>query len=50
MIGDFFNPETLPKADLYVLSLILHDWPEEKVEVILDNVFHCLPSGTTYVL
>ena len=47
MIGDFFKPETLPKADLYVLSRILHDWPEEKVELILDNVFHCLPSGTT---
>ena len=47
MIGDFFNPETLPKADLYVLSRILHDWPEEKVEVILDNVFSCLPSGKT---
>ena len=45
MIGDFFKPETLPKADLYVLSRILHDWPEEKVELILDNVFNCLPSG-----
>ena len=47
MIADFFQPETIPKADLYVLSHILHDWPEEKVELILDNVFHCLPSGTT---
>ena len=47
MIGDFFKPKTLPKADLYVLSRILHDWPEEKVEVILDNVFNCLPSGKT---
>ena len=47
MIGDFFKPETLPKADLYLLSRILHDWPEEKVELILDNVFNCLPSGKT---
>ena len=47
VVGDFFKSETLPKADLYVLSRILHDWPEEKVEVILDNVFNCLPSGKT---
>ena len=47
VVGDFFKFETLPKADLYVLSRILHDWPEEKVELILDNVFNFLPSGTT---
>ena len=45
MIADFFKPETLPKADLYVLSRILHDWSEEKIDLILSNVFHCLPSG-----
>ena len=45
MIADFFKPETLSKADLYVLSRILHDWSEEKIDLILSNVFHCLPSG-----
>ncbi|XP_039674769.1 probable bifunctional dTTP/UTP pyrophosphatase/methyltransferase protein isoform X2 [Perca fluviatilis] len=27
--GDFFKDE-LPKADLYILARILHDWPDEK--------------------
>ncbi|XP_074620851.1 acetylserotonin O-methyltransferase-like [Acropora palmata] len=43
-VGDFFQPD-LPKADLYVLSRIVHDWPAEKVDVILSNVFNCMPSG-----
>ena len=44
VVGDFFQPD-LPKAELYVLSRILHDWPIEKVNVILSNVFKTLPSG-----
>ena len=44
VVGDIFQPD-LPKAELYVLSRILHDWPEEKVNLILSNVFKCLPSG-----
>ena len=45
VVGDFFKADTLPKADLYVLSRILHDWSEEKIDLILSNVFQCLPSG-----
>ena len=44
-VGDFFKPETIPKAELYVLSHILHDWSEDKVDLILSNVYKCLPSG-----
>ena len=44
-VGDFFKPETIPKADLYVLSHVLHDWSEDKVDLILSNVYKCLPSG-----
>ena len=44
-VGDFFKPETIPKADLYVLSNILHDWSEDKADLILSNVYKCLPSG-----
>ncbi|KAJ7356228.1 hypothetical protein OS493_025981 [Desmophyllum pertusum] len=44
VVGNFFQPD-LPKADLYVMSRILHDWTEEKVDLILSNVFKCLPSG-----
>ena len=44
-VGDFFKPETIPKADLYVLSHVLHDWSEDKVDLILSNVYKCIPSG-----
>ncbi|KAJ7356252.1 hypothetical protein OS493_026007 [Desmophyllum pertusum] len=44
VVGNFFQPD-LPKADLYVMSRILHDWTKEKVDLILSNVFKCLPSG-----
>ena len=42
--GDFFQPY-LPKADLYVLCRIIHDWTDDKVDLILSNVYKCLPSG-----
>ena len=42
--GDFFEGP-LPSADLYALTRILHDWSEEKVDVILSNIFKSLPSG-----
>lgn len=42
--GDFFKPN-LPKADLYVLSRVIHDWPDDKVDIILSNVYNSLPSG-----
>ena len=35
VVGDFFKSETLPKADLYVLSRILHDWPKKKLKWFL---------------
>ena len=46
VVGDFFRTD-LPKAELYVLSRILHDWSVEKVDVILSNIFNCLPSSKT---
>uniref|UniRef100_A0A8D3CLU8 Acetylserotonin O-methyltransferase-like n=1 Tax=Scophthalmus maximus TaxID=52904 RepID=A0A8D3CLU8_SCOMX len=35
--GDFFKDE-LPKADLYILARILHDWPDEKVHMLLSKI------------
>jgi len=47
VVGDFFQPD-LPKADLYILCRVLHDWPEEKVGLILSNVFKCLSPGRSF--
>src|SRR5438874_9294897 len=40
--GDFFT-DPLPKADLYALDRILHDWTQEKILRLLGRIFECLP-------
>ncbi|KAK3543861.1 hypothetical protein QTP70_030054 [Hemibagrus guttatus] len=35
--GDFFKDD-LPKADLYILARILHDWSDEKVHELLSKL------------
>lgn len=42
--GDFFIDE-LPKADLYALGRILHDWTTDKCEKLLKRIFDALPTG-----
>ena len=42
--GDFFRDE-LPPGDLYALGRILHDWPEERIRLLLHKVFRSLPAG-----
>jgi acetylserotonin N-methyltransferase len=42
--GDFFR-DALPGADLYSVSRILHDWPDEKVRFLLNKIYAGLPPG-----
>ncbi len=42
--GDFFR-DPLPKADLYGLGRILHDWSEDKIRSLLARIHDALPSG-----
>ena len=42
--GDFFADE-LPKADIYALGRIVHDWSEPKIRLLLAKIFAALPSG-----
>jgi acetylserotonin O-methyltransferase len=44
MAGDFFQDE-LPAADLFAMSRILHDWPEEKIRLLLAKIHRRLPEG-----
>lgn len=48
--GDFFVK--IPKiADAIILSRVLHDWSDEKANIILRNCFEALPTnGTLYVI
>lgn len=44
-VGDFFQP--VPSgADVYTLSLILHDWQDEQCIAILRNVHAAAAAGT----
>ena len=42
--GDFFADE-LPKADIYALGRIIHDWSEPKIKLLLGKIFNALPVG-----
>jgi hypothetical protein len=42
--GDFFATVP-PGGDLYVLKSILHDWPDDKCDVILKNCAHAAGAG-----
>jgi acetylserotonin N-methyltransferase len=42
--GDFFADD-LPKADLYTLGRILHDWDDSKINKLLRRVFLAMPKG-----
>jgi SAM-dependent methyltransferase len=42
--GDFFA-DALPRADVYVLARILHDWNDEKAVAILANCRRCIADG-----
>lgn len=47
--GDFFKDE-LPKADLYILARILHDWPDEKVHILLSKIADACTPGCGLLL
>ncbi|XP_051492560.1 probable bifunctional dTTP/UTP pyrophosphatase/methyltransferase protein isoform X2 [Apus apus] len=47
--GDFFK-DNLPEADLYILSRVLHDWPDEKIHVLLSKVSAVCKPGCGILL
>jgi acetylserotonin O-methyltransferase len=42
--GDFFT-DPLPPSDLYAVGRILHDWTEEKINLLLRKIYAALPTG-----
>lgn len=47
--GDFFKDD-LPKADLYILARILHDWSDEKVHALLTKLSKVCTPGCGLLL
>ncbi|XP_027698191.1 acetylserotonin O-methyltransferase isoform X1 [Vombatus ursinus] len=43
-IGDFFR-DPIPKADLYILARILHDWADNKCVQLLTNIHQACKPG-----
>uniref|UniRef100_A0A8D0L2S5 Acetylserotonin O-methyltransferase like n=1 Tax=Sphenodon punctatus TaxID=8508 RepID=A0A8D0L2S5_SPHPU len=47
--GDFFK-DHLPEAELYILSQVLHDWPDEKIHILLSKISAtCKPGNALLV-
>jgi hypothetical protein len=42
--GDFFT-DAWPRADVIVLGNVLHDWDEERKQVLIDSAFGALTDG-----
>ncbi|KAM9804718.1 putative bifunctional dTTP/UTP pyrophosphatase/methyltransferase protein [Neosynchiropus ocellatus] len=47
--GDFFK-DPLPKADLYILARVLHDWSDEKVNLLLSKVADACGPGSAVLI
>ena len=48
--GDFFKPETLPKADLIFMKYILQDWTDDNCKKILKSCHLALNEGGRLLL
>lgn len=46
--GDFFK--SAPKADIYLLKYIMHDWPDEQAALILKNIRKAMNPGARILI
>ena len=51
MAGDFFADPSLPGGyDTILLSMVLHDWAEDRCRTILEKCWEALPSGGEVII
>ena len=48
--GDMFSAETLPRADVYIMKHILHDWSDQRCREILENIHAASGPDATLIL
>lgn len=47
---DFFQPQPVKGAQVYLLRTILHDWPATEARTILTNLFAAMESGSRILI
>ncbi len=47
--GDFFN-DALPRADVLVMGMILHDWDLPTKRMLIDKAYAALPAGGSLIV
>ena len=47
---DFFQPQPVRHAEIYLLRMILHDWPAEEAISILTNIAQVLKPGSRIII
>lgn len=50
MEHDFFQEQPVKNADVYLMRWVLHDWSDNKVEVILRSLVPALKNGSNVIL
>ena len=46
----FFDPQPVKDADIYVLRMILHDWPHDEAMTILRNIHDAMQPSARLVI
>ncbi|ESP00347.1 hypothetical protein LOTGIDRAFT_173251 [Lottia gigantea] len=48
--GDFFDNKKFPEVDLMMLSHIIHNWDEDKLDILLTKTYQSLKPGGTLLV
>ena len=48
MTGNMFDD--VPKADVYIMKMILHDWSDDECLTILSNIYHRSSNQATFFI
>lgn len=47
---DFFTPQPVKGANVYLLRMILHDWPDAESIKIISQIVPCLTAGARIII
>lgn len=50
MVHDFFKPQPIRNAKIYILGHIIHDWPDKQAKIILQNIRDAMSPTSVLLL